>query len=306
MNARAMVFASFAADALALGGHWVYNADVIEKKYGRLDRYEKPLGRSYHPTKNKGQFTHYGDQMLLLLEDIVAADGFDPEHFANTWQQFFSTYDGYFDRATKTTLENFRNGRNFRDSGSDSTDLSAAARISPIIYYCHTTKGNFLPAVRAQTAMTHNHPDVVKSAVFFSDIAFRVLNGQTPTAAIDEAIDSCSGQKNMIRWVRQGKESIDRDTREAIAAFGQQCETEAAFPGVIHLIYKYENDLKNALIENVMAGGDSAARGLVVGMILGAHTGIDAIAGHWLSDMKAFPRISHLLEQIDHSASKNK
>ena len=73
MDAKAMVFASFAGDALALGGHWVYNAAVIEKKYGRLDRYENPLGRSYHPTKEKGAFTHYGDQMLLLLDDIADA-----------------------------------------------------------------------------------------------------------------------------------------------------------------------------------------------------------------------------------------
>lgn len=302
MNAKAMVYASFAADALALGGHWVYNVSVIEKKYGRLDRYEKPLGRSYHPTKDKGQFTHYGDQMLLLLEDIVAAGGFDPEHFADTWQQFFRTYDGYFDHATKTTLENFQNGRHFRESGSESTDLSAAARISPIIYFCHQTKRNFLPAVRSQTIMTHNHPDVIHAAIFFSDVAFRVLNGQPPTAAIDEAIDSCAGQDRMIQWVRQGKESIERDTREAIASFGQQCATEAAFPGVIHLIYKYETDLPNALIENVMAGGDSAARGMLAGMILGAHNGIESIADQWLSEMKAYQKISGLLEEIDHLA----
>jgi len=40
---------------------------------------------------------------------------------------------------------------------------------------------------------------------------------------------------------------------------------------VIHLIAKYENNLQDALIENVMTEGDSAGRGLLVGMILGAH-----------------------------------
>ncbi|MGA2940205.1 MAG: ADP-ribosylglycohydrolase family protein, partial [Syntrophobacteraceae bacterium] len=42
-------------------------------------------------------------------------------------------------------------------------------------------------------------------------------------------------------------------------------------------------NLREALVENVMAGGDSAARGLVVGMILGAHLGFEAIPSEWLS-----------------------
>ena len=300
MNSKAMVVAAFAADALALGGHWVYNAPVIEKKYGRLDRYENPLGRSYHPTKEKGAFTHYGDQMLLLLEEITGTSGFDPVHFATTWRNFFLTYDGYYDKASKTTLENIKNGVAFEHSGSTSTDLAGAARISPLIYYCHLTGSDVFSPVRLQTAMTHNHPDVVESAAFFADVSLRVLGGQTPTAAVDETVDSNKCPEQMAEWVRRGKASREHDTRETIASFGQQCETEAAFPGVIHLIYKYENDLENALVENVMAGGDSAARGMITGMVLGAHNSMGAIPSHWLSEMKAYSRIKDLLEKIDH------
>ena len=37
-NLRAMMLGSLAADALALGVHWVYNANVIDRKYGRILR----------------------------------------------------------------------------------------------------------------------------------------------------------------------------------------------------------------------------------------------------------------------------
>jgi len=53
------------------------------------------------------------------------------------------------------------------------------------------------------------------------------------------------------------------------------------------------------LIENAMAGGDSAGRGLIVGMILGAHRGIDAIPQKWLSELKSFQEIVDLMDQID-------
>jgi len=53
------------------------------------------------------------------------------------------------------------------------------------------------------------------------------------------------------------------------------------------------------LVENVMAGGDSAARGLIVGMLLGAYLGMEAIPQEWLTDMKAYPLIVDLLGKIN-------
>ena len=85
---------------------------------------------------------------------------------------------------------------------------------------------------------------------------------------------------------------------------GQMCEIQAAFPCVIHLIAKYEDNLKEGLIENAMAGGDSAGRGLTVGMVLGAHLGIDAIPPKWLSDLKAYRKIVDMLDKIDQTGAE--
>jgi ADP-ribosylglycohydrolase len=68
---------------------------------------------------------------------------------------------------------------------------------------------------------------------------------------------------------------------------------------VVHLIVKYEDNLKEGLIENAMAGGDSAGRGLMVGMILGAYQGTEAIPPNWLTELKAYPMIVDLLDDID-------
>jgi ADP-ribosylglycohydrolase len=105
-----------------------------------------------------------------------------------------------------------------------------------------------------------------------------------------------------LRWIEKALESVAQESRQAIFNFGQMCETAAAFPSVIHLIVKYENDLKTALVENIMAGGDSAGRGLLVGLLLGAHLGIDAIPQNWLKEMKAYQQIVDKLKKIDEAA----
>jgi ADP-ribosylglycohydrolase len=71
-----------------------------------------------------------------------------------------------------------------------------------------------------------------------------------------------------------------------------------AFPGVIHLIMKYENDPREALIQSVMAGGDAASRAMAVGMVLGAHLKADAFPAHWLEGIRKADDIRALLEKI--------
>ena len=298
-KAKAMVLASFAADALALGVHWIYNTNVIDKKWGRVENYIKPERPTYHPSKDLGEFTHYGDQTLVLLNSITQNTGFDLNKFAADWQQFFKTYEGYFDSATKKTLENFKSGSEPLTAGSDSDDFAGAARIAPLAYFYRRDLAQLLESSRAQTALTHNNQEVVDSAAFFGETVFKVLNGTSPIAAVQEARGEGFDRSPFSKWIEDGLKSIEKETRQAILDFGQMCEIEAAFPCVIHLITKYEDNLKAALIENVMAGGDSAGRGLAVGMMLGAHLGIDAIPSEWLSGLKSYRHIMACLEQID-------
>ena len=298
---KVMVLASFAADSLALGVHWIYNTRVIDKKFGRVDHFLKPERPTYHPTKNLGEFTHYGDQSLLLLESVAECEGFDLTDFSERWQRLFDNYDGYVDGATKGTLENLASGKSPTEAGSGSDDLAGASRIASLVYVYRNDLQELIDSARAQTAFTHNNPSVIQSAVFFASIAYEVLAGTAPLAAIDQAQKNEFHSDPFKEWIQMGLASVEQDSRQAILDLGQMCEIPAAFPGVIHLIAKYENDIEAALVENVMAGGDSAARGLLVGLVLGAHLGMEAIPPEWLSDMKAYPQIVDMLDKIDKS-----
>lgn len=294
---NAMLLGAFVGDALALGPHWVYNTRVIDRKFGTVDRFYDPVA-SYHANKKKGDFTHYGDQMLVLLESSAACNGFDAVHFVRAWQSFFESYQGYFDHATKDTLKNMSDGKNLELSGSSSDDLGGAARIAPVVYACRNDSTTLVDAARRQTALTHNHATVVDASAFLALTVDKVLNGCSPLRAMTEVVAENFQNSQINTLVTSGLNSIPKDTREAIDEFGQMCSIEAALPATVHLIARYEQDFRQALVENVMAGGDSAARGMLAGMVLGAALGSAAIPGEWIDGLNAHDRIVALMEKL--------
>ncbi len=297
---QGMLWAAFAADALALGAHWIYDPKVIKQRFGRVEQFRVPEPDSYHPGKSAGDLTHYGDQMLVLLESIAACQGrFDLQDFAVRWQSLFKNYKGYVDKATRGTLQRFAEGHGPEESGSTSTDLAGAGRIAPVIYALWDRPEACVEAARAQTAMTHNHPTVIDAAVYWTWVTQKVLKGQDPEDALESTLQELAFPEVFTSWVGHGLESASMETEAAVLDFGQSCAVDGAFPSVVHLVAKYADNLREGLIQNVMVGGDSGGRGLLVGMVLGAHHGFRAIPEEWIHGLRAEEKIRRCVEEID-------
>ncbi len=303
-NAAAAVWGALVADSLALGAHWVYDTGQIDSQIGKVDRLMDPPPNSFHPTKKKGEFTHYGDQVMVLLASLADSGDFRLDAFADAWRAHFAAYDGYFDHATKETLNHFDAGKPAGEAGSRSTDLSGAARIAPLVCRYADDPSGLVAAARSQTAMTHNTPDVIDAAEFFARTLVAVVAGHPPLEALTAVRREYFDRPPFSAWVQAGLDSAGASTRSAIRGFGQMCDVGAGFPGVVHLIAAHENRFEDALIANVMAGGDSAARGLLAGAILGAAVGMDGIPGHWREALVSRNRIQGLLDQITGPASR--
>lgn len=294
-NMQNAVIAAFVADALSLGAHWVYDVDQISKTYGRLDQMVDPVLAPYHKGKEKGEFTHYGDQMMVLLESAAVSGKFDLKEFSIRWQALFNNYNGYVDQATKQTLENFEAGSSPESSGSLSFDLAGASRLIPLGLYHSKNREQFIDVAVQQTAMTHASPLVKKIAEWVVVTLFLSGSGSRPSVAVLEALNEIDDADELELLVRKGMDSSVKDTREAIAEFGSMCAAGAALPGAVHLIVKYEDDPALALVENINAGGDSSARGILAAAVIAANTGIGHLDSRWLADMKAFGRIKTLV-----------
>jgi ADP-ribosylglycohydrolase len=298
-RAQAMVLASFAADSLALGVHWIYDTEQIDRQVGRITDLLPPSEGSYHPTKKRGALTHYGDQSLHLLRHLVKHHGqFSLFEYARGWQSLFTDYSGYLDRATKVTLQNLERGDTPDICGSPSTDLGGAARIAPLVYCYREDLEGLLKAVRAHTALTHCGPGSVDGAVFLARSCYAILHGTSPREAFVQSLDEGINDIDLELRLRRCLDRPAGNIRQVVKEFVQMCSINAALPGAIYTVLHNEGNLEEALIETAMAGGDSAARGMVVGMILGAHLGMEKIPVRWLDNLIDYHEIQAALESL--------
>jgi len=278
-----LLLGAFIADSLALGAHWVYDTNIIDQNYGRVTELLDPIAVNFHPNRKAGEFTHYGDQMLLFYSHLRQSGSFKPSSYLEVWKDFFANYTGYKDHAMQDTMQNLNQGKT--PSGSGSSDLSGVFYVPVLaaLYDETTLRENIDSAVR----MTHNSDSVAQAAVFLAEILTDVLNGVKPLEALERGAESELLNPVTKALIKSGLKSIGEDSRTTISGFGQSCPADFGLPSVVHLIGSYEDDFETGLIENVMAGGDSAARGIFTGAVLGAGCGFSNIPERWLNGLKA-------------------
>ncbi|MEM0896989.1 MAG: ADP-ribosylglycohydrolase family protein, partial [Verrucomicrobiota bacterium] len=289
-----LLWGTFIGDALTLGSHWIYNQSKINRVFGRITDYVDVPADSYHKGKQKGDFTHYGDQTIVLL-DSQEPGAFDLPAFADAWKAMWPGYSGYVDGATKGSLENFAHGLSPQESGSESNDLAGASRLGIVVnVLADQPLEDVVLAARTQTAMTHGDAQVVDSAEYFTRVLRRVLDGEAIAAALKAESTRIYADTPAGDWFAKAKSLVDEgvETAAALAKLGLTCHVDEAFAATVFVLLKHGHSFEEALIENTMAGGDSAARGMLVGAVLGAAHGKQAIPANWIEGMSAREKIS--------------
>lgn len=288
MSKKGLLLGSILADAFSLGAHWIYDPEKIKEEFGIYHKFYTPLPDSFHKRKEKGDQTHYGDQTLLLLDFMEKNKKFDKPKFQRIWLEYMKNYNGYIDHATSDTILLMESNKEW---GSLSPDFAGASRIAPIIFFAENRNHGIRDSV-VQTKITHNDNRVLWAAEFYARVAYLVLDKKSPTIALEEAAAAMNNP-----WIDQSifkaSEHLPLSPVEAIEKLGQSCSVQFAFPSTLYLIMKFENEYKDAMIENVMAGGDSAGRGLIVGMILGAYNE-NGIPEEWIKNLKSIDKLQSI------------
>lgn len=271
-----LVLSTLVTDSYCLGTHWIYDENQLINNDINWEDLNAPLA-IWHKGKSAGEFTHYGDQTYWLYEFLKDKNSFDEKEFLDFWFEKMKDYTGYIDGATRDTISNIENG--VVPSGANSHDLSIVGRIVPLLKVSKT-KEEFLQNVEKFVKLTHNSKDAVQSANFFANLLLLVLEKNEIEKSILHLKDSYDSF--FQEMIEKGINSKNSDTFETIRTFGPACDINSGFSGVIHLLCKYDN-LKDMLIANSKAGGDTSARAMIASAILLANKEINEIPKNWLN-----------------------
>lgn len=357
------------ADALALGGHYEYDARKIQASGGYRD-FAKPgeanngIGwgtANYHPGKVAGDMTDSGEVALMLLEHLVelkaVSQPYSFDSYALYWKlQIDEGYGscnfqsvgrdakgcppglkpGYINGGSRRTLQALASQPNARGEArkalaADVNCLIAATHFLPL--FLTTADEERLVAEAVSTVyISHKNPDPVAAAEFLCRALYRIIHLDMPLVEALRSAGERQGHPLINKWLRdaQAKVAEAQDPASALSKeplvddiaitsmsrlwdigktepikIGKASPTEGALPSALYFAIKYQHDPEAGLIANANCGGDSAARGIVIGMLLGALPGGALPAEHrWTAGLNSMRRVQTLLDALSGEAAE--
>ena len=228
--------------------------------------------------------THFGDTALMTLDSIRQCHGhFDQQQYTRLFYQRWLTHTGYRDQATRHTLENLARGLPAGYAGSTvDDDVGHAARVFTLLA-CGLDEHNIATAAREMCAVTQATQQCHRTAELFARWAHRLLQQQRsptkspPTRVLADVL-SAMGDDWLTRRCDAGLQTVDIDDVQAVAyGFGSACYIRCSLPSIVHFVAKYEgaDDPLIALVEDNAVGGNTAARNIVIALILYAYKGTE-------------------------------
>ena len=258
-----------------------------------------------HAGKARGSQSHYGDQLVFLLDHQMANNG-RVEGWGDFWFSKVKDLPASFyrDQATKDTIANYEQGKK---ESSQSNDLGGVSRLGALLPMASSAQ-DLADKCVAQAGATHGDRLVNPTARFFAHLVWAVSEtGKTPAELIPGILQSLTDlPAEFTAKVNHGLArgvagTADMDALISIdpemGTFGEMkfykgatCHIPNSLPLAVHLIVKYGNTdagscVEQAAIANAMMGGDSCTRALLIGLVLGARPGA-VVPQRWVQVLK--------------------
>ncbi len=310
-------------DALAMPVHWYYDPRELARDYGEVTGYVAPknphpgsiLWRSHYSAPNaKGEILHdqaryWGQRGIhyhqflpaggntlnaLVLRELWASlracGGWDGDDFLRRYVAFLTTpgthRDTYREEFHRNFFQRYAQGTPPARCATAEKHIAGLGFLFPVLGWYADDLATGAEFARRQLALTHPGPRMEAAAEVVLALYARIVAGESPREAAVAEIARQGSPLLAGRWKRWAAQPTRAVLVEAI---GTVCYVEQAIPAIVYLLQQHGDDPRQALIENINAGGDNAGRALVLGALLGAAYGPEGFPEAWRKGLAEQP-----------------
>ncbi|MCL9773953.1 ADP-ribosylglycohydrolase family protein [Vibrio methylphosphonaticus] len=273
------VTGALVADAASMGFHWLYDQVSIRTLSNGTPEFHAPNAKDYidrgyfaHINKRPGDFSQYGAQLVAMLDAIADSGQYIEDGYIDNfrrWFDFGGRWQGYIDKPTKQTLLHMHEwdaGRYFADYlGADDKQNPALSKL-PALVARHYQDPELFDIAESSIRVTNNNTEAVEYGLGATAILRSAIEGKSPRESINSAIGL---SQTVDEAVALAEKYTFQSSISLAQELGMHCSLEAAFPLTLHLILNatsYEASIR----ENILCGGDSCGRAILLGATLGA------------------------------------
>jgi len=185
----------------------------------------------------------------------------------------------------------------FDFQGADDVQLPAISKLPPLVAV-YTNQSVLTELTESAVRITNNNDQ----AVAYSRIASKMMEAAITTQDVDKVIEAAqqAAPTNILPLINNALKAVDKTTPEFTQQIGMSCNLELGIPSVIHNLSKHLS-YQESIRQNIVAGGDSCGRSILLGAVLGAIHGCETDMGMpttWLNKLKTKQKMDQLLEKL--------
>lgn len=279
---QATILGAAIGDALGMPTEYISKQQLDYLYGGKVTKFEKPS--STHPCSHleAGQYTDDTQQLIILAESLIEKKRFDVDDLGKRlgeWAHKCVTILGY-DRFSGSTsisagLKLYQGGDPF-SAGMPRFTCGSAMRIAPVGLFYHQNIPQLKEAATWVSAVTHNHPVAIDSALLISHIIAYFLKGFSPKESVWKARQILTSDltRNIDLIIERESES-PRDIAAIVGASESSYET---VPMALHCFLHSPGNFEETVIEAAnLVPGDTDSIACIAGALSGAYNGLSAI-----------------------------
>ena len=274
--------------------------EVIRMQYGVLSDFRPASSRALQA----GQFTDDTQMMLMHAKSVIATGGVDGDDLARRFVAWLHSGDVRgIGRSTLHSIKRLEGGTDWRESGQTgefAAGNGVAMRIAPIgLIDCQHIE-RLKQDVRTAGAITHRNPEALAGGLAIAYAVARLATGEMRPATLIDETATFIGLSEVSRNLQRARSLLESDTpaADALATLGTSGYVVHTVASAFYCFVRTPDNVKQTVIEAVMAGHDADTTGAVAGALSGAYNGLYAIPKRWREGIERGEYIEALARKL--------